>query len=1055
MTRQHFACQASSDIDGSPMPAAFHHTSTMSLNLDEVLRSEFRAAYDQEANTKHSDLSDVFSNESGLVEHCSQVIDSQLFMLVFLILTVYALFATDLDTLFGTVDSRYVLSIVTTVVFLLFGVELLLLSLFKYDYAFRAFFWLDLVALVSLLPETWFVQQLFASDSLVAARSTRMMKAIRLVIRSSKATRLNRFTRMVRVSAMLPRLFQAATRKPEDSGKDVEALLDRKLHRIFVYLDKDQDGMVSAALVDVIVRRIMRKKKPRRSLTRMLTRNLPAVPAMRRENSGVSDVGGEIGSRRVTVRSASSDECEGVDSSPTRRVGNSPRSPASSRRVEKLQTFATLQSADSVICSQSLAEDAARLDLEASLEAAVMSQPTEWQRAVSEPTASATGLETSMSMSVAARGGFRRKRAMSKKTTLSSSASMNRNASTASVDSDEEEDLVSYADFKDKVLEDDIVRAKLYDACQDYLGKGANMKNIGRHHVEDVGVKVALMVIMLLFILSFIVPEQNDNSSRLVLAQLDYEAQARYGTWNDTIAPKELLEHFMIWKHDLTFTPQEAQMVYLDLNYRSLCADLEGHRISTCAELNSESDAKWPVRDTLKSIDQAFLRSPVHRVDDLMWYRNWLPGIDQSTISPQEDISPFVSAVVIFNMRSLNEREAVNSLMISWTVILIILVGMFTITTDLGKLSSRLLEPLRTLADEMQSIAQLQLAAVTTDKGMRGAAEVRLIWHIFSKTKVAIRSWGKYVPWPVVQNLLVAGEEVRPKIEEREVTLFFSDMASFTSIVEKLEPEQTLLLLSRYFNDMSDVIDKFGGIVIEFIGDAIYAVFGAPVRNREHAEAGVNAMLKMLKTVQRINQWAKHRLLPEVSIRCGVHSGPVQVGNMGFHSRLKYGVMGSGAEIPSKLEEMNKTYGTHNLISESTFHKLPPDGYVMRPIDFVDMSHGSADPEPVYEVMSQIANSSSPSTRSSRRDTLARKYETALDMYTEKRFAKAAAQFREVSTSMGQTFGIYDKPSVLMRKRAAYYMQHPPPEGWKGVWTRTREPDETDGVEDEVVYVCV
>eukprot|EP00439_Symbiodinium_sp_Y106_P067709 s1918_g11.t1 len=199
--------------------------------------------------------------------------------------------------------------------------------------------------------------------------------------------------------------------------------------------------------------------------------------------------------------------------------------------------------------------------------------------------------------------------------------------------------------------------------------------------------------------------------------------------------------------------------------------------------------------------------------------------------------------------------------------------------------------------------AQLQLAAVTTDKGMRGAAEVRLIWHIFSKTKVAIRSWGKYVPWPVVQNLLVAGEEVRPKIEEREVTLFFSDMASFTSIVEKLEPEQTLLLLSRYFNDMSDVIDKFGGIVIEFIGDAIYAVFGAPVRNREHAEAGVNAMLKMLKTVQRINQWAKHRLLPEVSIRCGVHSGPVQVGNMGFHSRLKYGVMGSGAEIPSKLED--------------------------------------------------------------------------------------------------------------------------------------------------------
>jgi len=126
----------------------------------------------------------------------------------------------------------------------------------------------------------------------------------------------------------------------------------------------------------------------------------------------------------------------------------------------------------------------------------------------------------------------------------------------------------------------------------------------------------------------------------------------------------------------------------------------------------------------------------------------------------------------------------------------------------------------------------------------------------------------------------------------------------------------------------------------------------------------------------------------------------------------------------------------------------------MRPIDFVDMSHGGKEPEPVYEVMAVLSGTYM-NSRTTRKDVLARKYETALDMYTEKRFSKAASMFREVSTLMGQTFGIYDKPSVLMRKRSSYYLKHPPPKGWQGAWTRSTEPDENDGVEDEVVYVCV
>eukprot|EP00435_Cladocopium_sp_Y103_P066647 s385_g28.t3 len=350
-----------------------------------------------------------------------------------------------------------------------------------------------------------------------------------------------------------------------------------------------------------------------------------------------------------------------------------------------------------------------------------------------------------------------------------------------------------------------------------------------------------------------------------------------------------------------------------------------------------------------------------------------------------------------------------------------------------------------------------------------GAEEVQLIQHIFNKTKVAIISWGRYVPWPVVQNLLAAGTQVKPQLEEREVSLFFSDMAGFTSIVEQLVPEQTLVLLSiPYFfttnhpgpNHQSfparhaGRIESFDGVVIEFIGDAILAVFGAPAKVRDHALACVRATLKMQRGVQKINHWSQKKGLPHVSIRCGIHSGWVSVGNLGFHSRLKFGVIGENANVPAKLEELNKTYGTPNLISEATYNRLQGEDFIVRPIDYVDIWHDEGLQEPVYEVMSYLGGAR-PSWRYNLRDALAQKYKQALSYYENRKFDKAEAIFREVSLQMGQHFGTFDKPSVVMRKRAHYYQRHPPPTHWKGIWTLPREPNESDGVNEDVVYVSI
>jgi len=1086
------------------------------LNLDEVLRSEFRAAYAGEELTRQpssmTDLSqvEVFSSEGR--EECAHFVDSHSFMAFFMVLTVYALFAQDLDTIFGTPQSRFVLSIVTTIVFGLFTIELVLQCLFKAGYSCRAFFWLDMIALMSLLPETWFVQQLFNSDTLVAGRSTRLMKAIRLVVRSSKATRLNRFIRMVRVTAMLPKMCAGLQRKPVENTKDVENLVERKLHRIYVYLEREYDGLVSGDMADAIVRRITKRRKQRRSITRLLTKTLGA-PSMTRQNSDVSEAdvspmmtaktfSTRPRSRSVVVRSTYSDggdSPDGISSVPLERrlrkfqtshtthtdqsnnsqtescmrgsrgrsrsrggvtiridddfgtnsmplnlnPGDDAESGAESetlgRRVEKVQTYRSLHSNNSTPLPAVKKESSDPDDF--------LNQPIPWQRGISDPV-SAENFSHEQSQ--------QRRRNLSRKSTQSSTLSINRNASSASIQTDDDEEPLKFEEFKERVLAEEMVRTKLFDACQSQLGKGTTMKNIGKQHVEDVGVKVALMVIILLFILSFVVPQSQDTSVPLVLEQLDLEAVYRFSDWSNATAPQDLVKNYVIWKDGLIASPHKPTLLYLDLAKRALCNEMSSQGLGTmkCSQIAADgSDVPWPGRVSLASIDSSIhVAGSPYRADDLEFFRH--PVVDETDRS--KDLDQIVTSVAVMDTRYLNEQAAVHSLFVSWMVIFIILVGMLTITRDLGHLSRKLLEPLRVLADEMQSIAHINLAAIAKEEKTevtQGAEEVQLIQHIFNKTKVAIISWGRYVPWPVVQNLLVAGVQVKPQLEEREVSLFFSDMAGFTSIVEQLVPEQTLVLLSRYFNDMSKIIESFDGVVIEYIGDAILAVFGAPAKLRDHALACVRATLKMQRGVQKINHWSHKKGLPHVSIRCGIHSGWVSFGNLGFHSRLKFGVIGDHSNVPAKLEELNKTYGTPNLISQATYDRLPLEEFVIRPIDFVDIWHED-DEEPVYEVMSYLGGAR-PSLRYNLRDSLAQKYKQALNYYENCKFDKAEGVFREVSLQMGHHFGTFDKASVVMRKRASYYQKHPPPEDWKGIWTLPREPNENDGVEDDVVYVSI
>merc|ERR1719245_2364776 len=249
-------------------------------------------------------------------------------------------------------------------------------------------------------------------------------------------------------------------------------------------------------------------------------------------------------------------------------------------------------------------------------------------------------------------------------------------------------------------------------------------------------------------------------------------------------------------------------------------------------------------------------------------------------------------------------------------------------------------------------------------------------------------------------------------------------------------------LLSRYFNGMSKVIDEHDGILIEFIGDAILAMFGAPLRNESHPTSAVKATMAMLGELAKINKWCASKTppLPELQIRCGIHTGSVLVGNMGFQARIKYGVIGENSNIPSRLEELNKSYGTNNLMSQDTYDRLEHEAFCIRPVDYVYLRRTKVSKsEKVYSVLGVGLK------KRVKRHALwavAQLHDKAMKRYIAREFEQAADMFAEVNSKMQELAGVEsDTPSAIMCSRCQTYMNRKPRASWDGVWDPEKNPE--------------
>jgi adenylate cyclase len=287
------------------------------------------------------------------------------------------------------------------------------------------------------------------------------------------------------------------------------------------------------------------------------------------------------------------------------------------------------------------------------------------------------------------------------------------------------------------------------------------------------------------------------------------------------------------------------------------------------------------------------------------------------------------------------------------------------------------------------------------------------------------RAFNRYFSPHVVAEILDRSEEVELGGKAVEATVFFSDIKDFTSIAERSSPKELVSLLNAYFSVATEVILQNEAMLDKYIGDAIMAIFGAPIARPDHAKVACLTALQVQTVLAAYNgRPEREPSTPAFETRIGLHSGNMIIGNIGSSSRLDYTAIGDTVNLASRLEGVNKVFGTKIIISEMTYEQAK-EAIEARPLDFLRVK-GKAIPVRIYELVGPRGNVPAPLVEKTRL------FDEGLHLYREREFAQATALFTQILSS-----DPHDMPSSLYIKRCADLAGQHLPDDWDGVYTMT------------------
>jgi adenylate cyclase len=328
-------------------------------------------------------------------------------------------------------------------------------------------------------------------------------------------------------------------------------------------------------------------------------------------------------------------------------------------------------------------------------------------------------------------------------------------------------------------------------------------------------------------------------------------------------------------------------------------------------------------------------------------------------------------------------------------------------------LSRGIARSLAALVDESGRVRRLELAPGGRRSTFR---EVDDVLGAFEGMKTGLRAFEKYVPMRLVRQLVERQQEPALGGEIRTLTILFTDVRGFAGISEKLAPLELAQQLGAYLSIVTRRIQERQGTVDKYVGDAVMAFWNAPQDVPDHPAEACRAALEALAGVRELT--AARPDLPEFFTRIGIHTGEVVVGNFGSDDRLNYTIIGDGVNLASRLEGVNKLFGTQILISEHT-RALLGDAFETRRLGLIAVK-GRERPCVAYELIGEAGVDAA-------RVAAARRYEQALDRYLARDFEAAAAQLGELLAEVPD-----DRAAVWLVEQCRAFAIAPPPAAWTG-----------------------
>lgn len=280
-------------------------------------------------------------------------------------------------------------------------------------------------------------------------------------------------------------------------------------------------------------------------------------------------------------------------------------------------------------------------------------------------------------------------------------------------------------------------------------------------------------------------------------------------------------------------------------------------------------------------------------------------------------------------------------------------------------------------------------------------------------------SFGLYLAPQVIDKMLSANKLPALGGEMRDVTLFFSDIVSFSSIAETMTPNALVALMNEYLSAMTDIIEEHGGYVEKYSGDSIGAVFGAPVDDADHARNAVRAALMCRTRLEQLNQMVEAFQGRELAHRIGLNSGEALAGNIGSRRRFNYTVMSDAVNLASRLEGANKYFGTSIIASEATV-KLTGTTFAWRELDAIRVK-GRTRPVKIYDPLAECGRES---PEQAARVAI---YAEGLACWRARDFTGAVSCFARIAD--------VDPPAARFLLRAQQFAAHPPGPDWEPVFT--------------------